>query len=349
MPQPFLERVMEAVERALTVQRRRDERPIDRRKRAVIQLVPSLNGDLRHVCGNAIGGLDRLVASHRSSGRRGILEPDRNSTGLVQDPNCSDDPGRRRAHTARAVLPVLFEVAGVPIYSHGFFLMLGLLTCLAVVIVEARRRRWPAHEVIPIGLAAFVGGMIGARVAMLFFHGWDALPFVVVQQTYFDPAVGPGSILGGVLGAYIGGHLASRSLGKAGCTCDAFAPAMALGMAVGRVGDYLSAEDGLGKATTLPWGVTAPGVDYLVHPAPLYDAAFNLVWFGALLALRDQPRLQDGNLLKLAIAGYAAFRFAAEFVRNNEVLVLGLTGQQYTCMLALAGIAIYYARRRRVA
>lgn len=244
------------------------------------------------------------------------------------------------------MVPILFEVAGVPVYSHGFFLMLGLLTCLGVVIVEARRRRWPAHEVIPIGLAAFVGGMVGARVVMLFFHGWDAAPFVFVQQTYFDPAVGPGSILGAVIGAYTGGHLASRSLGKAGCTCDAFAPAMALGMAVGRIGDYLSAEDGLGKATTLPWAVPAPGVDYLVHPAPLYDSAFNILWFGALVALRDHPLLQNGNLLKLAIGGYLVFRFAVEFVRNNEVVAFGLTPQQYACLLALAGLAAYYLRRR---
>lgn len=241
--------------------------------------------------------------------------------------------------------PILFEIWGVSIYSHGFFLLLGLVTCLAVVLYEARRRRWPAHEVIPIGLAAAVGGILGARIAMLFFHGWEAAPAVLILPTYFDPAVGPGSILGAVVGAYIGGHLASRSLGKTGCTCDAFAPAMALGMAVGRIGDYLSAEDGLGKQSALPWAVPAPGVDYLVHPAPLYDAAFNVVWFVALVALRDHPRLQDGNLLKLAIGGYAFFRFFVEFVRNNEIIAFGLTGQQYACLALLAGLAVYYARR----
>ena len=49
-----------------------------------------------------------------------------------------------------------------------------------------------------------------------------------------------------------------------------------------------------------------------IDPAPLYDAGFNLVWFVALVALRDHPRLQDGNLLKLAVAGYAVFRFFVE-------------------------------------
>jgi phosphatidylglycerol:prolipoprotein diacylglycerol transferase len=245
------------------------------------------------------------------------------------------------------VRPVLFEVFGVPIYSHGFFLTLGLLTCLGILIYESRRRRWPAHEVIPITLSALVGGMIGARVAMLFFAGWDAWPAVFVQQTYFDPAVGPGSILGAVIGAYVGGHLAARSLGKTGCTCDAFAPAMALGLSVGRIGDYLSGEDGIGKPSTAPWAVPAPGVDYLVHPAPLYDATFNLFWFAALVAMRDRPAFQDGNLLKLAIGGYAVFRFFVEFVRNNQAIAFGLTAQQYSCVVLAALVVVYFARQRR--
>jgi len=242
--------------------------------------------------------------------------------------------------------PVLFELGGVRIYSHGFFLVLGLLACLAILVYEARRRRWPADEVVPITLAAFVGGVLGARLSMLLFAGWDVAPVVFDYFALFDPSIGPGSILGGIAGAYAGGYLASRSLGV-GCTCDAFAPAMALGMAVGRIGDFLSAEDGLGKETTLPWGVPLPGVDYLVHPAPLYDAAFNLLWFGGLLALRGRSRLRDGDLLKIGLGGYAFFRFFVEFVRNNYVLALGLTGQQFVCVGIVVAIALYFARRNR--
>jgi phosphatidylglycerol---prolipoprotein diacylglyceryl transferase len=241
--------------------------------------------------------------------------------------------------------PVLVRIGGVPIYTHGFFLLLGLLIGLGMLIMEAQRRRWPKEEVIPIALAAFVGGMIGARLSILFFLGSPAAPVVLNMYTLFDPRIGPGSILGGLAGAYIGGYIASRMIGKAGCTCDAFAPAIALGTAVGRIGDFLVAEDGMGKATGLPWGVRAPGVDYLVHPAPLYDAAFNLIWLGVLIALRDRPSLQDGNLLKLGLAGYAVFRFLVEFVRNNPVVALGLTGPQLFCIALLAALGLYYGRR----
>ena len=241
--------------------------------------------------------------------------------------------------------PVLFEVGGLQVYSHSFFLVLGLLVGLAVLLWEARRRGWPRGYTALIALAAFVGGSLGARLSMIVFVGPSAIE-ILSQYVIFDPRLGPGSILGGVAGGYVGGYIASHLSGRR-CTCDAFAPAMALGMAVGRLGDYFSGEDGIGKPTTLPVGVQMPGVDYLVHPAPLYDSAFNLFWFGVLLVLRDRASFQDGRLLKLGIGGYAVFRFFVEFVRNNDVVWLGLTAQQIVCLLGVAGILGYVTVQSR--
>jgi prolipoprotein diacylglyceryltransferase len=243
--------------------------------------------------------------------------------------------------------PVLLRIGGVSIYSHGFFLLLGLLVGLVVLVYEARRRHWPKEEVVPIALGAFVGGMIGARLSILFLNGLETAPLVLNFYALFDPRVGPGSILGGVIGGYVGGYIASKAIGKASCSCDAFAPAMALATAVGRVGCFLAAEDGLGKPTTLPWGVPLPGADYLVHPTPLYDVAFNLLWFGVLVLLRDRRSMQNGNLLKFGLAGYAVFRFGVEFLRNNRVLTLGLTAHQFVCIGLLVALVVYYGRRWR--
>ncbi len=243
--------------------------------------------------------------------------------------------------------PVLFSVDGVPIYAYGLFFLLAILTVLALVLYEARRRRWPKEEVVPILLAAFVGGMVGARLSILFFNGWQTWPEVLNFTAMFDPRIGPGSILGGIGGAYLGGYIASRAIGKDSCACDAFAPAMALGNAVGRVGIFLAGVDGLGKPTNLPWGVQLPGDNYLVHPAPLYDAAFDVAWFCLLMTLRNHPAMQNGNLLKFGVAGYAVVRFFIEFVRNNRVIVAGLTGQQLFCLALLGGLGVWYLLRQR--
>jgi prolipoprotein diacylglyceryltransferase len=65
------------------------------------------------------------------------------------------------------------------------------------------------------------------------------------------------------------------------------------------------------------------------------------------MALRDHPAMQNGNLLKFGLAGYAVVRFFIEFVRNNRVIALGLTGQQLFCLVLLAGLAVWFARRQR--
>ena len=238
-------------------------------------------------------------------------------------------------------------MGGTPIYAYGTFFLLSLLTVLGLVMYEARRRHWPKEEVFPIVVAAFVGGMIGARLSILVFNGLQTAPEVLNFVALFDPRIGPGSILGGIGGAYLGGYIASRMIGKDRCSCDAFAPAMALGNAIGRIGIFLAGVDGLGKPTTLPWGVQLPGNNYLVHPAPLYDAGFDVAWFVLLMALRDHPSMQNGNLLKFGIAGYAVVRFFIEFVRNNRVLLVGLTGQQLFCVVLLMAIGVWFVLNQR--
>ena len=251
---------------------------------------------------------------------------------------------------AASMRPVLFTVDGVPVYAYGTFFLLSLLTVLGLVLYEARRRHWTKEEVFPILVGAFVGGMLGARLSILFFNGWQTAPNVLNLVALFDPRIGPGSILGGIGGAYIGGYVANRALGNTGCACDAFAPAMALGNAVGRIGIFLAGVDGLGKPTSLPWGVELPGSNYLVHPAPLYDAGFDVAWFLLLMTLRNHPAMQNGNLLKFGIAGYAFVRFFIEFVRNNRVLLIGLTGQQMFCLALLVGLGGWYLlRQQRIA
>jgi phosphatidylglycerol---prolipoprotein diacylglyceryl transferase len=161
--------------------------------------------------------------------------------------------------------PVLFQIGGVPIYSHGVFMLAGLLVGLGMLTYETQRRRWPPGEAAPIVLATFVGGMIGARLSILFLNGPQTAPVVLNFFALFDLHVGPGSILGAVIGGYVAGFLMSRMLGQSRCVCDAFAPAMAIAMVIGRVGCYLAGEDGLGKATTLAWGVYLPGASEAVH------------------------------------------------------------------------------------
>src|SRR2546428_13004946 len=109
---------------------------------------------------------------------------------------------RRYESRRRRMRQVLYEVGGVPVYPYGVFYLLPILTMLALGLYEARRRHWPKEELVPILLAGFVGGIVGARLSIVFFNGWQTAPDVTFMAL-FDPRIGPGSILGGIGVAHI--------------------------------------------------------------------------------------------------------------------------------------------------
>ncbi|BBY14442.1 prolipoprotein diacylglyceryl transferase [Mycolicibacterium litorale] len=243
-----------------------------------------------------------------------------------------------------------WHLGPVAVPVHGVFVGLGVLAALVVFVAEARRRGAVNEQSVVAAAGALVGGAIGMRLS-----GW---------ARHLDPTANPSiaeawefgsrSILGGLLGAYLGVLVAKRIGGYRGKTGDLFAPAVALGIAVGRIGCHLT--EAPGRPTSLPWGVHAPATTpdcagclsgQAMHPSFLYEIAFQLAAFAVLLWLRDRIH-RPGELFVLYIAAYAAFRFLVEFTRANETVWLDLTRPQWFLLpsLLLIGIRLWYGHRR---
>jgi phosphatidylglycerol:prolipoprotein diacylglycerol transferase len=138
-------------------------------------------------------------------------------------------------------------------------------------------------------------------------------------------------------------------------TMDVFAPGIALGHSIGRIGCFL-AGCCYGSQCDRPWAVTydvdaykmtgvPPGVP--LHPAQLYESAFNLALFGFLYWLF--PRSQrPGEVFGLYLALYSLFRFCVEFVRHHEqALTWSLSNTQWISVATLA-VGIWIWRRAAV-
>jgi phosphatidylglycerol---prolipoprotein diacylglyceryl transferase len=225
---------------------------------------------------------------------------------------------------------------------HGVFVGLGVFAAAVVFIAEARRRGAVNDQSLVAVTGALVGGAIGMRLS-----GWaEHLDFRLNPTLVQAWEYGSRSILGGLLGAYLGVLIAKRIGGYTGKTGDLFAPAVALGMAIGRIGCHLT--EAPGRPTTLPWGVHAPATTPKcpgclsgapMHPSFLYEIAFQLAAFAVLLWLRDRVT-QPGELFVLYVAAYAAFRFVVEFTRANDAVWLNLTRPQWFLLPSLALIAL---------
>ncbi|HTG16849.1 MAG TPA: prolipoprotein diacylglyceryl transferase family protein, partial [Blastocatellia bacterium] len=130
-----------------------------------------------------------------------------------------------------------------------------------------------------------------------------------------------------------------RRLGIHRRTGDLFAIPLCIGIAIGRIGCFLSglSDDTYGVETTLPWGIDF-GDGIRRHPVQLYEIAWLCVLATWLGWLARKPH-REGDLFKGFMVGYFGFRLAIDFLKPG-VAFAWLTSIQWACVIML----LYYCR-----
>jgi prolipoprotein diacylglyceryltransferase len=219
---------------------------------------------------------------------------------------------------------------------HGVLMGLGIAAALVFYAYEKRRRGLEDPRLWTLAGFAVAFGAIGSRIT------WDPTRPISPVDWW---AEGDRSILAGLVGAWIGVHVGKRLLGYRISTGDLFAPAVALAMAIGRIGCLLTELPG--TPTGGPWGIVLTpqqaamlggpaGVG--LHPSFVYEIVFHAAAFALMVRYRDRVR-HSGDLFVLYVSAYALFRFAVEFVRGNEDLWLGMSRPQWFLLVMLPLLA----------
>jgi phosphatidylglycerol:prolipoprotein diacylglycerol transferase len=199
-------------------------------------------------------------------------------------------------------------------------------------------------------ICALAGGLVGARLHLALEHPAAFAAAPAAFLTSRSGFVWYGGLLGGVLATLWPIRRAGVRWTSA---ADTAAPALALGLALGRVGCHLSGDGDWGVPTTLPWAVAytdgispwphPPGVR--VHPAALYECAALLALFAGLWWSRHRLR-SAGTLFATYLVGAGAIRFFVEYVRTNEPVAFGLTEAQWLSAVIAVGAAGWLIVRR---
>lgn len=237
-----------------------------------------------------------------------------------------------------------------PVPTHGLFVGLGVLAAVVVFVHEARRRGHTDDRLLVVVTGALVGGALFMRLGTWLQHVDLRTNATLAEQW----AYGNRSILGGLVGAWLGVHVAKRLCGYQLRTGDLFAPAVALGMAVGRIGCLLTERPGTPTGTS--WGITldraaatrlgaAPGV--ALHPSFAYEVVFQLAAFAVIWFWLRRRELPAGETFVWYVAAYGVFRFLVEFVRGNEVVWHGLTRPQLFLAVTIPFVVLRILVRAR--
>jgi phosphatidylglycerol:prolipoprotein diacylglycerol transferase len=267
---------------------------------------------------------------------------------------------------------VTFDQFGIhlgPLYLryYGIILVTGAFLGGYLASLEARRRDHNPDLVWDGLIWALIGGIVGARLWHIFTpppsmvaQGYTTAFYLTHPLDAIDVRNGGLGLAGAVAGGLLGMYLFTRymKLNFIEWT-DIVAPAIPLGQAIGRWGNYVNQEL-YGGPTTLPWGLTidpthrVPGFTdpaLKFHPTFLYESIGNLLICLAILYLGRRYRdwLKTGDLFLIYLILYPILRIGMEFLRLDSSQLLGLNANQ-TLMFVLVVVCAFVltARHRRV-
>ncbi len=229
--------------------------------------------------------------------------------------------------------PVLLDWGAFQISSYTVMILLGLVSAWLLYRFTVARSMLPkSRDTWLIPVLALCFGALGAKLPTLLTlspAGWDTTQAALALTS-------GKTIVGGLIGGWIGVVSAKRFLGIRERRGNQFAPALALGLAFGRMGCLLQGCC-YGLPTPLPWAVDF-GDGIYRHPTQAYEILFHLTACAVLLATGAYRR-PGGVFLKAYFIAYLVFRFALEFLRVEPRLWLALTGYQLASLLFIPILA----------
>lgn len=257
------------------------------------------------------------------------------------------------------MLPQLFHIGSFFLPTYGVLVALAFLTALFLVGRLARRAGLNQEAVMNLGIYCALAAIVGAKLMMFLVD----IPYYLAHpgEIFSLASLQAGGVFyGGLLAALLTAviYLKKTKLPPLR-TADLFAPGIALGHAIGRLGCF-SAGCCWGVETHLPWAVrfTNPEANRLVgvplgvwlHPTQLYESLAEALIFVVLYRKVRKPH-PSGAIISLYLMLYSTVRFAVEFVRYHEQAnPFGgpFNTSQWISLALLAVGGLYWLRIRRV-
>jgi phosphatidylglycerol:prolipoprotein diacylglycerol transferase len=248
--------------------------------------------------------------------------------------------------------PIAFSIGPLAVRWYGLMYLAGFAMAwwLGTRRIDAGLAPVTRAQFDDMLFAAVLGVILGGRLGYVLFY--KPGEYLAQPLKIFAVWEGGMSFHGGLLGVMLAmAFIAWRNRISYLRLMDFVAPVCPLGLAAGRLGNFINGEL-WGRATDLPWGMVFRGAGEAPrHPSQLYEftleglALFFLVWW---FSSRPRP---TGQVSGLFLLGYGAFRFVAEFAREPDAflgfLALGLTMGQWLCLPMIAGGLALFAWSRR--
>jgi phosphatidylglycerol:prolipoprotein diacylglycerol transferase len=255
--------------------------------------------------------------------------------------------------------PVAFKLGPIAVHWYGLMYLLSFCIGWLLGVYRAKKTHsgWRTEMITDLLFYVAVGVIVGGRVGYMILY--DLPGFFQHPLTLFTVWDGGMSFHGGFIGVMCAVGLFCRKHKKSFFTVmDFIAPIVPIGLAAGRLGNFINGEL-WGRVTTMPWGMIYPdGGPLPRHPSELYELLLEgVVLFIVLWCYSMKPRPKMA-VSAVFLIGYGCARIFCEFFRVPDpqygyLLWHWLTvGQLYSLPMLIVGISMlwfaYHKQRQKI-
>ncbi|MBW1771304.1 MAG: prolipoprotein diacylglyceryl transferase [Deltaproteobacteria bacterium] len=233
--------------------------------------------------------------------------------------------------------PTLLTLGPLNIHTYGLFIAIGFIIGLLVAMHIGKSEGFQSGQVLDMGFIVILCAIIGSRLAYVLLN---ISYYVDHPLDIFKMWQGGLVFSGGLVAVALAmiWYLKRRHLPfwKVG---DLFAPAIAIGQGIGRMGCFM-AGCCYGKPTGMPWGMIFTDPNTLatrnipLHPTQLYAALSGILIFAVLMVLRAKRKF-EGQVFLWFLILHSTSRLLMERLRGDDRGLIPGTEMSVTQLIAL--------------
>ena len=264
------------------------------------------------------------------------------------------------------MFPEIVRIGPFALYTYGFMMMLAFTVGIFFSIYRGKKVGIASGTIWDLALVILFASLTGARGLYVLTHlsEFQGHWFDVINPIQANGKVGIAGmvLLGGVVTATVAAIIYIRwkklSPWK---LADIIAPALALGIALGRIGCFANGCC-YGQPTDAFCGVIFPDTspagshfpDTPVLPTQLFSTTWNLILLAVML-FAERWKKFDGFTFALFLVGYSVFRIwvdtvriyePEEFIVHTETLRITVS-QAISAGLIVFGVALFLVLRKK--
>lgn len=253
--------------------------------------------------------------------------------------------------------PDLLTIGPITLHTYGLLVALGFFVGLLITAKLGKSEGFSSQQIMDMGFIIILSAIIGSRVM-----------YVLMNTAYYTRApldmfkIWEGGLVfsGGVIGViltmlwYIKRH--GLPLGK---TADLWAPAIAIGQGIGRIGCFMAGccygkptDSICGVVFTNPKSLATP-LKVPLHPTQIYSSLSGFVIFLVVLLLYTKKKF-EGQVFLWFLIMHSTARLAIERFRGDDRGILLGSNMSMTQLLAIlilitsVGILLVVKSKRKV-